>query len=131
LGKALMNTTAGSALSQADLARSRRAEWEEVYTELHQVPAPHTYRDTYTPGVEVTDRVGHWHGVNEWSAHERDATETGVRANIVGLVASRDSTVLDIDFTNPAWADDHCPPRSTFVHHLVAGRTRRLAIHYV
>jgi hypothetical protein len=54
-----------------------------------------------------------------------------VRANIVGLIASRDFTVIDIDFTNPAWADNHCPPRSTFAHHLTAGRSRRLEIHYV
>jgi hypothetical protein len=69
--------------------------------------------------------------VKEWSAHEREAIEIGVRANIVGLVASRDFTVLDIDFANPAWAHDHCPPRSTFVHRLTAGRSRRLSIHYV
>jgi hypothetical protein len=54
-----------------------------------------------------------------------------VRANIIGLAASRDFTVLDIDFANPAWADDHCPPRSTFVHHLTAGQSSRLEIHYV
>jgi RNA polymerase sigma-70 factor (ECF subfamily) len=131
LGGALTSTAAGSSLSQVDLERARRAEWEDFYAELHQVPAPRTYRDTYSPEVDVTDRVGQWHGVVEWSAHEREAIEVGVRANIVGLVASRDFTVLDIDFTNPAWADDHCPPRSTFVHHLAAGRTRRLEIHYV
>ena len=126
-----MNTMAGSALSHVDLERTRRAEWEEFYNELHQVPVPRTYRDTYTREVEVTDRVGQWHGIDEWSAHEREAIELGVRARIVGLVASQDFTVLDIDFANPAWADDHCPPRSTFVHHLAAGRTRRLEIHYV
>jgi RNA polymerase sigma-70 factor (ECF subfamily) len=131
LGGALMNTMAGSALSHVDLERTRRAEWEEFYNELHQVPRPRTYRDTYTREVEVTDRVGQWHGIDEWSAHEREAIELGVRARIVGLVASQDFTVLDIDFANPAWADDHCPPRSTFVHHLAAGRTRRLEIHYV
>lgn len=79
----------------------------------------------------MTDGVGRWRGLEEWSAHEREAIEIGVRANVVGLVASRDITVLDIDFANPAWADDHCPPRSTFIHHLTGGRSRRLDIHYV
>ena len=55
----------------------------------------------------------------------------GVRARIVGLVASRDITVIEIDFTNPDWASDHCPPRSTFVHRLAGGRSRRVDIHYV
>jgi hypothetical protein len=30
-----------------------------------------------------------------------------------------------------ARAPDHCPPRSTFVHHLADGRSKRLDIHYV
>ena len=131
LSHALRNTAADSALAHGDLERSRRSEWEGFYAELHEAPVPHTYRDTYAPDVEVTDRVGRWQGLEKWSAHERQAIEIGVQANIVGLVASRDLTVLDIDFTNPAWADDHCPPRSTFVHHLAAGRSRRLDIHYV
>jgi RNA polymerase sigma factor (sigma-70 family) len=131
LSNALTHMAAGSALSHVDLERAQRAEWEGFYAELHEAPVPHTYRDTYAPDVEVTDRARRWRGVEDWSAHEREAIEIGVRANIVGLVASRDFTVLDIDFTNPAWADDHCPPRSTFVHHLSAGRSRRLEIHYV
>jgi len=131
LGRALQDTVAGADSSHADLAKSRRAEWEDFYAELHQAPIPDTYRPTYSPDVEVTDGSGRWRGVDEWSTHEREAIELGVRATIVGLAASPDVTVLDIDFTNPAWAHDHCPPRSTFVHHLGAGRSRRLAIHYV
>lgn len=131
LGEALLNEAADSALSHADLQRQRRSEWEDFYAELHQAPVAETYRATYAPQVEVSDGVGRWRGVMEWSTHEREAIEIGVRATIVGVVASRDITVLDIDFTNPAWADDHCPPRSTFVHRLSAGRSRRLDIRYV
>ena len=131
LGGALRNTASDTALAHVDLERSRRSEWEGFYAEVHEAPVPNTYRATYAPGVEVTDRVGRWRGLEAWSAHEREAIDIGVRANIVGLVASRDVTVLDIDFTNPDWADDHCPPRSTFVHRLAASRSRRLDIHYV
>ncbi len=74
--------------------------------------------------VEVTDRNGRWQGVREWSDHERAAIVLGVRARIVGLIASRDITVIEIDFTNPAWASDHCPPRSTFVHRLAGAGDR-------
>lgn len=131
LGAALRHTATDAGLSHVDLERRRRYEWEGFYAELHDAPVAHTYRDAYASDVGVTDRVGHWQGVEEWAAHERGAIEIGVRANIVGLVASRDLTVLEIDFTNPAWADDHCPPRSTFVHHLAGGRSRKLRIHYV
>jgi len=131
LGAALLDVAADAALSNVDLQRRRRAEWAEFYAELHQAPVAHTYRDTYAPDVEVTDGVGRWQGVEEWSTHEREAIEIGVRARIVGLVASPDITVVDVDFTNPTWADDHCPPRSTFVHRLTEGRSRRLAIQYV
>ena len=131
LTSALASTAPDATLAHIDLERSRRSEWEGFYANLHEAPVPRTYRDTYAPDVEVTDRVGRWRGVEEWSAHEREAIEIGVRANIVGLVASRHITVLDIDFSNPTWADDHCPPRSTFVHHLTDGRSRRLDIHYV
>jgi hypothetical protein len=55
----------------------------------------------------------------------------GVRAQIVGIWASSDLTILEIDFTNPDRAPGHCPPRSTFVHYLGGGRSRRLDIHYV
>ena len=44
---------------------------------------------------------------------------------------AQDITVLEIDFLNPDSAADHCPPRSTFVHRLSSGRSRRLDIHYV
>ncbi len=127
----LTSRAPAAALGHIDLERSRRSVWEGFYAELHEAPVPRTYRDTYAPDVEVTDRVGRWRGLEEWSAHEREAIEIGVRANIVGLVASRDITVLDIDFANPTWADGHCPPRSTFVHHLSGGRSQRLDIHYV
>lgn len=131
LGTALLHVAQGSALSHCRLQRERRAEWDAFYAQLHEAPVAHTYRDTYAPHVEVTDGVGRWQGIEDWSAHEREAIEIGVRATIIGLVASRDLTVLDIDFTNPAWAGDHCPPRSTFVHHLTAGRSDRLDIRYV
>ena len=85
----------------------------------------------YAPDVEVTDRNGRWHGVQEWSNHEREAIVLGVRAQLVDLVASADITVIEIDFANPDWASDHCPPRSTFVHRLADGRSQRLDIHYV
>jgi RNA polymerase sigma-70 factor (ECF subfamily) len=131
IGRALHAAVPDSALALIQLQRSRSSDWEGFYAELHEAPVPSTYRDRYAADVEVTDRTGRWQGVDAWSAHEREAIEIGVRANIVGLVASRDVTVLDIDFINPSWADDHCPPRSTFVHHLAEGRSRRLQIHYV
>jgi RNA polymerase sigma-70 factor (ECF subfamily) len=131
LSAALGRTLAGSPLSYADLERARRLEWEDFYERLHEAPEPRTYRDTYAPDIQVTDQVGRWQGIDDWSAHEREAIGLGVRARIVGLVAGRDLTILELDFANPAWASDHCPPRSTFVHRLSSGRSRRLDIHYV
>jgi RNA polymerase sigma-70 factor (ECF subfamily) len=131
LNGALQQSASRSALSHVDLVRARRADWEQFYAALHDAPVPRTYRDAYTPDVHVTDGVGRWTGVNDWSAHEREAISLGVRANIVGLIASRDVTVVEIDFANPWAFPDHCPPRSTFVHHLASGRSHRLDIHYV
>jgi len=131
LTEALRRTAKNTPLSQAELERSRFEEWKQFYSELHEAPVPRTYRSTYSPEVEVTDPLGQWHGVAEWSAHEREAIALGVRATIRGLSASRDITIIEIDFANPTWADDHCPPRSTFVHHIAEGRSHRLAIHYV
>jgi RNA polymerase sigma factor (sigma-70 family) len=131
LATALQREAADSLVSRDQLERNRRAEWEAFYAELHEKPVPRTYRASYSPDIEVTDRNGRWQGVREWSDHERKAIVLGVRARIVDLVASRDITVIEIDFTNPDWASDHCPPRSTFVHRLAGGRSRRLDIHYV
>jgi len=131
LTAALLQTAEGSALSQASLEGHRRAEWEHFYSQLHHSPEPRTYRDRYAPDVDVRDTVGRWSGINAWSAHEREAIVLGVRAQIISAWASNDLTILEIDFTNPDSAPGHCPPRSTFVHHLADGRSKRLAIHYV
>ncbi len=131
LNDALARTLDGSALSYVDLERATRETWEGFYAELHEKPVPRTYLNAFSPDVEVTDRVGWWRGIEEWSAHEREAIKLGVRARIVGVMAKRELNVLEIDFTNPAWASDHCPPRSTFVHRLPSGRSRRLDITYV
>ena len=131
LARSLATTLATSPLSYADLERTRRAEWEQFYTALHEAPVPGTYEHTYEPDVDVTDRIGRWRGVKDWSTHEREAIDVGVRARIVGIVAGRDLTVVEIDFVNPEAAPDHCPPRSTFVHRLHGGRSRRLDITYV
>ena len=131
LSDRLLRTVAGSSLSHAALERRQRAQWEGFYGELHNAPVPSTYRNNYSTDVEVTDGAGTWQGVADWSAHEREAIDLGVRATVVGVVASKDLTVLEIDFTNPAWAADHCPPRSTFVHRLSSGRSQRVHIHYV
>jgi RNA polymerase sigma-70 factor (ECF subfamily) len=127
----LRRTVLGSPLSHADLERARRIQWEDFYAQLHERPEARTYRDTHQPDIEVTDHVGRWRGLEDWSAHEREAIQLGVRARIVGVVASRDLTILEIDFFNPTWASDHCPPQSTFVHQLSSERSRRLDIHYV
>ena len=131
LSGALAHTLTGSALSHADLERATRETWEGFYTELHESPVPRTYQDAFSPDVEVTDRLGWWRGIEDWSAHEREAIELGVRARIVDVVASATITVLEIDFTHPAWASAHCPPASTFVHHLSGRRSQRLDITYV
>lgn len=131
LGGALRRTVDGSPLRIADLEQVRRSEWEQFYAEVHETPVPRTYRELYAPDVDVADSTGRWRGIEAWSAHEREAIALGVRATIVGLVASREFTILEIDFTNPDRAPDHCPPRSTFVHHLSAGRSRQLDIRYV
>jgi RNA polymerase sigma-70 factor (ECF subfamily) len=131
LGAALLHTAEGAALSQAGLEAARRAQWEHFYTDLHQTPVPRTYHDAYAADIEVRDTAGRWSGIDAWSAHEREAIVLGVRAQIVGIWAASDLTILEIDFTNPAQAPGHCPPRSTFVHHLAGGRSQRLDIHYV
>jgi hypothetical protein len=131
LGTALLHTAEGAAPSQASLEATRRAEWEHFYAGLHEAPVARTYRDTYAADVAVSDTIGRWSGIGAWPAHEREAIVLGVRANIAGIWASSDLTILEIDFINPAWATDHCPPRSTFVHHLPDGRSKRLDIHDV
>jgi hypothetical protein len=101
LGAALRHTAEGAALSQASLEAARRAQWEHFYAELHKTPVPRTYRDTYAADIEVRDTAGRWSGIDAWSAHEREAIMLGVRAQIVGIWASSDLTILEIDFTNP------------------------------
>jgi hypothetical protein len=77
----------------------------------HKHPLPLTYQHLFTPNIDVNDSAHRWHGTNEWSAHERKAIALGVRATIVALGASRDLTVLEIDFTNPPTRPHHCPPK--------------------
>ncbi|HWC40423.1 MAG TPA: sigma-70 family RNA polymerase sigma factor [Actinomycetota bacterium] len=130
LAGALMATVAGTPLSHATLEAARRTQWEEFYRLVHQQPVPRTYQELFAPDVDVRDPSGHWSGIDAWSAEERDAITVGVHACIVGVLASSELTVLEIDFTIPATWPDHCPPQATFVHRLRKGRSRQLRIHY-
>lgn len=130
LADALMQTVAGTPMSHAGMEAAAREQWGDFYRVLHNRPVPTTYQELFANDVEVSDPAGRWHGIDEWSAEERAAISVGVRATVVGLLASRDVTVLEIDFTNPAESPDHCPPRATFVHRLHEGRSHRLRIHY-
>ena len=130
LADVLMATASGTPMSHADLQAARRTQWEEFYRLVHQQPVPRTYQELFAPDVDVRDPAGHWYGIQAWSAEERDAITLGVRASIVGVLASSEFTVVEIDFTNPARWPDHCPPQATFVHRVSNGRSRQLRIHY-
>jgi RNA polymerase sigma factor (sigma-70 family) len=130
LADALMATAAGTPMSHASAAAAQRQQWNQFYRVLHERPVPRTYEQLFAPDVVVRDPAGHWHGINAWSAEEREAITVGVRATIVDVLASSDITILEIDFSNPAEWPDHCPPQATFIHRLGDGRTRQLQIHY-
>jgi RNA polymerase sigma-70 factor (ECF subfamily) len=130
LAGVLMATVAGTPLSHAGLEAAQRGQWQQFYRFVHQQPVPRTYAELFAPDVDVRDPAGHWHGIDAWSAEERDAISVGVRATVVGVLASSDLTVLEIDFSNPASSPGHCPPQATFVHSLSEGRSRQLRIHY-
>jgi RNA polymerase sigma-70 factor (ECF subfamily) len=130
LADALMATVSGTMPSRAALEAAQRDQWQAFYHALHERPLPRTYRDLFVPDIDVRDTAGHWVGTREWSAHERKAITLGVRATIVALLASRNLTILEIDFTNPPTHRHHCPPQATFVHLLDDGRSRNLRIHY-
>jgi len=130
LADALMATVAGTPMSHASAAAAQRQQWNQFYRVLHERPIPRTYEELFAPDVDVRDPAGHWHGINAWSAEEREAITLGVRAKIVNVLASSDITVLEIDFCNPAEWPGHCPPQATFIHRLSDGRTRQLQIHY-
>jgi RNA polymerase sigma-70 factor (ECF subfamily) len=130
LADRLMATVAGTSLTHDRIESERRAQWTDFYRTVHQRPVPVTYRELFAPHVDVRDTDGHWVGLETWSAQEREAIRLGVRASLLNVLASNDVTVLEIDFTNPDEWPDHCPPHATFVHHLQAGRSTRLRIHY-
>jgi RNA polymerase sigma-70 factor (ECF subfamily) len=130
LAEALMATASGTLPDRVALEASQREDWQAFYRDLHERPLPRTYRDRFALDVDVRDAGGHWVGIRDWSAHERRAIALGVRATIVALLASRDITVIEIDFTNPPTHPHHCPPQATFVHRLDDGRSQHLRIHY-
>jgi len=130
LAATLLATADGTPLSHARAETAARQQWTEFYREVHDRPVPRTYQELFTPDVDVRDPAGQWHGIGAWSAEERAAISVGVRATIIDVLASRDITVIEIDFRNPADWPDHCPPHATFVHRLAGGRSRQLRIHY-
>jgi RNA polymerase sigma-70 factor (ECF subfamily) len=127
---ALLQTASATPAGHRRLEAEQREQWEDFYGTLHEHPTPRTYQELFAQDVDVGDRSGRWTCVREWSAHEREAIDLGVRANIVELIAAKDVTVIELDFTNPAAAPRHCPPQATFVHHLQSGRSQRVRIHY-
>jgi RNA polymerase sigma-70 factor (ECF subfamily) len=130
LAHAFMETASGTPASHRRLEAERHEQWQDFYRRLHEHPTPHAYSELFARDVDVRDRYAQWSCIRDWSAHEREAIDLGVRATVVGLIAASDVTVIELDFTNPAVASDHCPPQATFVHHLAGGRSQRLRIHY-
>jgi RNA polymerase sigma-70 factor (ECF subfamily) len=130
LAEALTATVAGTPLSHASFVSAQHRQWDEFYRNVHDRPAPRTYREFFAPDVDVRDPAGHWRGVTAWSAEEREAITLGVRAKIMDVLASGDITIVEIDFSNPAEWPGHCPPQATFIHRLSQGRSRQLRIHY-
>ena len=128
LAHMLQQVAADAGHDQRRLEAQRLAAWQDFYDVVWQAPEPHTYRSMFQPDVQVRDDAGTWTGIEDWVAEERPAIELGVRAEVVGLTAVADLTLVEIDFTNPVEAPHHCPPRSTFVHRLRRGRTQELAI---
>jgi RNA polymerase sigma-70 factor (ECF subfamily) len=130
LAGTLLAAADGTPLSHARAEAATRQHWTEFYREVHDRPVPRTYRELFAPDLEVRDPAGEWHGIGAWSAEERAAISAGVRATIIDVLASRDITIIEVDFRNPAEWPDHCPPHATFVHRLAHGRSRQLRIHY-
>jgi RNA polymerase sigma factor (sigma-70 family) len=131
LADILQRTETETSHDQHRLESDRRAAWDDFYRVVLRAPEAKTYRSMFDTHVHIHDSGGTWSGIEDWVAEERPAIELGVRATLVGLTAAADLTILEIDFTNPPEAPDHCPARSTFVHRLDHGRTRQLAIHYL
>ena len=102
----------------APLVRRRRAEQARRVGGLlrrtaRDAAAAHL-PDMYAPDVEVTDRNGRWQRrprIGRTTSVRRSCSAFGHASSISSR--ARDITVLEIDFTNPDWASDHCPPRST------------------
>jgi RNA polymerase sigma-70 factor (ECF subfamily) len=130
LAYALKETASGTPASHRQLEAERHEQWQDFYRTLHEHPTPCTYGELFARDVDVRDRYAHWTCIRDWSAHEREAIDLGVRASFVGLIVATDVTVIELDLTNPAVAPDHRPPQATFVHHLARGRSQRLRIHY-
>lgn len=130
LADLLIATAAGAAPSHATVETSQRLVWADFYRTVREKPTPRTYRDLFIDDVDVRDCVGHWHGIEAWSAEERDAISAGVRAAVVDVLASTGITVVEVDFANPDDWPDHCPPHATFVHRVTDGRSDRVRIFY-
>lgn len=130
LADALQAQAGSTSHDQQRLESERRANWEGFYEVVLHAPEPRTYRPLFHDDVQVREWATTWTGIHDWIAVERPAIELGVTASVVAVLAAHDITVLEIDFTNPPEAPDHCPPRATFVHRLNRGRTSHLAIHH-
>ena len=130
LSDRLRSTVADSPIDRIEFETSQRRTWENFYQTLHEQPVPRTYRELFVNDIDVRDTAGEWHGVKQWSAEEREAISLGVRATVVDVLPSSDITVVEVDFSNPAQAPDHCPPHATFVHRLRNGRSTQLRVHY-
>jgi Sigma-70, region 4 len=130
LADSLADSAAGASMNSGRADADQYARWADFYRTVHDRPVAATYRELYAHDVDVRDTVGHWVGLSDWSAHEREAIALGVRARLLSVLASGTVTVLEIDFSNPPDWPDHCPPHATFVHRFREGRSVSLSIHY-
>jgi RNA polymerase sigma-70 factor (ECF subfamily) len=113
----------------AMLTAARRREAEDAVEAGHRGTFGEILRASWDPGVDVAWADGRrMRGITPVVEVIDRSMAAGVRQRVVGVVASRDVVIWEIDVLKPPGGPPLCPPHACWLLFLDAGRVRQLRL---
>ena len=131
LAEALLETAEIEHSEARRLARSQTRHFVEVFDLYNRRRDYEAFLDPFSDDLvwaypDGTVFRGRVHPIRVFESD----LESGMKMHPTNVVASKDITVVEVDFENPSYDPLHCPPATTFVYFYRGGRVHLLRQYY-
>jgi RNA polymerase sigma-70 factor (ECF subfamily) len=128
LAEAMAATASAAHADAAALAEASRREAQDTLDAAEQGHFAALLAERWAPDVTLFDGRRPVGGRELLVRGMECDLEAGVRQRFVGVVASSDTVIWEMDLVNPAQDPEHCPPAVTWLMSLADSRVSRLRL---